>query len=82
MRRSRRMALHPAIDVSGEVSPESRFYNNRQGQELESLNRYGAAVQLNRELQAGSVVKKKNQRGIQFSRRIVAQLRALKGVSA
>jgi hypothetical protein len=41
----------------------------------------GLTVQLNRERQVGSVVKEKNQRGIQFSTRILAQLLALKGVS-
>lgn len=75
------MALHAAIGVSGEDRQKAAFTITAKGQQPESLNLHGAAVQLNRELQVGSVVKEKNQRGIQFSMRIVAQLRALKGVS-
>ena len=46
-----------------------------------NLNRHGAAVQLNRELLIGSVVKVKNQRGMQVTARVVAQLAALQGVT-
>lgn len=46
-----------------------------------NLNRHGAAVQLNRELQVGSVVQVKNQRGTQVTARVVAQLAALQGVT-
>jgi hypothetical protein len=58
------MALYAAIGVSGGRSPERRFYDNRQGHELEW---HGAAVQLDRELKVGSVVKVKNQPGMQVS---------------
>lgn len=45
-----------------------------------SLNRHGAAVQLNRELLVGSVVVVRNKRGTQVSARVVAQVSALQGV--
>jgi hypothetical protein len=45
-----------------------------------NLNKHGAAVQLNRELQVGSVVAVKNNRGIQVSARVVSQLFAREGV--
>jgi len=45
------------------------------------LNKHGAAVQLGRELLVGSVVTVNNQRGIEVSARVVAQLAALESVS-
>jgi hypothetical protein len=45
-----------------------------------NLNKHGAAVQLNRELQVGSVVAVKNGRGVQVSARVVSQLLARNGV--
>ena len=44
------------------------------------LNKHGAAVQLHRELQIGSIVAVKNNRGIQVSARVVSQLVARDGV--
>ena len=77
-RRSSRMALSAAVGVSGEDRQKAAFTITAKAT---SLNRHGAAVQLNRELAVGSVIKLKNQRGAQASARIVAQLMALQGVS-
>jgi hypothetical protein len=72
------MALHAAVGVSGEDRQKSTF---TMPAKAINLNRHGAAVQLNRELTVGSVVKVKNQRGAQVSARIVSQLMALQGVA-
>ena len=72
------MALNTAVGVSGEDRQKATFTMTAKAT---NLNRHGAAVQLNRELIVGSVVKLKNQRGAQVSARIVAQLMALQGVS-
>jgi len=45
-----------------------------------SLNRHGAAVQLQRELLVGSTVVVKNQRGTMVTARVVAQLAAFQGI--
>lgn len=45
------------------------------------LNKHGAAVQISRDLVVGSVILVKNQRGVQVSARIVAQLTATHKVS-
>jgi len=44
-----------------------------------NLNRYGAAVEINRELSVGTVVAVRNQYGTQLSARIVSQIRATDG---
>ncbi len=44
-----------------------------------NLNRYGAAIQLNRELSVGSTVIVRNNRGTQVSARVVAQVSAVEG---
>ena len=72
------MALNAAVGVSGEDRQKASFTITAKAT---NLNRHGAAVQLNRELIVGSVVKVKNQRGAQVSARIVAQLMALQGVA-
>ena len=46
-----------------------------------NLNKHGAVVQLSRDLVVGSVVMVRNQRGVQVSARVVAQLTASQGVS-
>ena len=46
-----------------------------------NLNKYGAALQISRDLVVGSIVLVKNQRGIQISARIVSQLTATHGTS-
>ena len=72
------MALNAAVGVTGEDRQKVTFTMTAKAT---NLNRHGAAVQLNRELIVGSVVKLKNQRGSQVSARIVAQLLALQGVA-
>ena len=72
------MALNAAVGISGEDRQKATFTMTAKAT---NLNRHGAAVQLNRELIVGSVVKLKNQRGAQISARIVAQLVALQGIA-
>jgi hypothetical protein len=72
------MALNAAVGVSGEDRQKATFTITTKAT---NLNRHGAAVQLNREMAVGSVVKVKNQRGAQVSARIVAQLMALQGIT-
>src|SRR5215469_10468475 len=76
-RRSSRMALNAPVGLSGEDRKKCSFAINAKAT---NLNLHGAAVQLNRELQVGSVVVVKNQRGTQLSARIVAQVAAREGV--
>lgn len=44
------------------------------------LNRYGAAIQLNRELVPGSTVAVRNKRGAEVSVRVVRQVKDVDGV--
>lgn len=44
------------------------------------LNRYGGAIQLNRELLTGSTIAMRNKRGTQVSARTVKQVSAVDGV--
>jgi hypothetical protein len=46
-----------------------------------NLNKYGAAVQISRDLVVGSVILVQNKRGLQVPARVVAQLRASHRVS-
>lgn len=46
-----------------------------------NLNRHGAAVQLSRDLQVGTVVILKNQRGAEVSARIVSVIAVVQGLS-
>ena len=71
------MALNAPVGLSGEDRKKCSFTINAKAT---NLNLHGAAVQLNRELQVGSVVVVKNQRGTQLSARIVAQVAAREGV--
>ncbi|HYM75847.1 MAG TPA: PilZ domain-containing protein [Candidatus Dormibacteraeota bacterium] len=77
-RRSTRMALNAAVGLSGEDRQKAAFTLTVKAT---NLNRHGAAVQINRELPVGSVLKVKNQRGTQISARVVAHLSSLQGVS-
>jgi hypothetical protein len=77
-RRSNRMALNAAVGLSGEDRQKATFTVTAKAT---NLNRHGAAVQLSRHLQIGSVVVVKNQRGMQISARVVAHLAAQEGVS-
>ena len=76
-RRSTRVALHSSVGLAGEDRHKASF---TMPAKATNLNKYGAAVQLNRDLQIGSVVAVKNNRGIQVSARVVSQLLARNGV--
>lgn len=74
-RRSSRMALNAQVSVSGK---------DRQGHftapvRATNLNRYGAAIQTNRDLQVGSTITVRN-RGTELSALIVAHLSFVDGV--
>jgi hypothetical protein len=73
------MALYAAIGLSGEDREKCSFTMPARAT---NLNRHGAAVQLNRELSVGSVVRVRNKRGTEVSARVVARLAAVRGVSA
>lgn len=77
-RRSNRMTLSAAIALSGEDRQKSSFSMSARAT---NLNKHGAAVQLGRELQVGTVVIVQNKRGAQVSARVVAKLAPLQGVS-
>jgi len=72
------MALSAAVGVSGEDRQKATFTITAKAT---NLNRHGTAVQLNREMAVGTMVKVKNQRGTQVSARIVTQLMALQGIT-
>jgi PilZ domain-containing protein len=76
-RRSTRMALNAPVGLSGQDRQKCPFSLPARAT---NLNRYGAAVQLHRELQIGSTIVVRNQRGAQVSARIVAQVAAVQGV--
>ena len=76
-RRSGRMALNAPIGLSGEDRQKCSFTVPAKAT---NLNRYGASIQLNRELLVGSIVVVRNKSGTQVSARVVAQLAALQGV--
>lgn len=76
-RRSNRMALNAAVELSGQDRQRASF---NVAARATNLNRHGAAVQLNRELQVGTIVVVQNKRGIMVSARVVTQLTALQGV--
>jgi hypothetical protein len=76
-RRSIRMALSAKIGLSGQDRQKCSFTMPARAT---NLNRHGAAVQLNRELQIGSSVVIQNSRRTQASARIVTQVSAVGGV--
>ena len=76
-RRSTRIALQSPVGLAGEDRHKASF---AMPAKATNLNKHGAAVQLNRELQVGSVVAVKNGRGVQVSARVVSQLLARNGV--
>jgi len=71
------MALSASVGLSGEDRKKASFNMTAKAT---NLNRHGAAVQLDRELQIGTVLTVKNQRGTQVTAKVVAQLAALHGV--
>lgn len=76
-RRSNRMALNAPVALSGQDRQKNAF--SLPGRAT-NLNRHGAAVALQRELQVGSTIIVQNKRGTQVAARVVAQLAALQGV--
>jgi len=76
-RRSNRMALSARVGLSGEDRQKCTF---TMPAKATNLNRHGAAVQLTRDLQVGSVVTVRNQFGTQISARVVSQLPSARGV--
>ncbi|MGD0120539.1 MAG: PilZ domain-containing protein [Candidatus Binatus sp.] len=78
-RRSNRMALNAVVGLAGEDRQKAAFNLTARAT---NLNRHGAAVQIDRQLQTGSMLTVKNQRGTQVSARVVALLPAMQGVSS
>jgi hypothetical protein len=76
-RRSSRMALHAPVGLSGQDRQKCAFTMPARAT---NLNRHGAAVQLHRDLQVGSTLIVRNQRGTLISARVVAQLASHQGV--
>ncbi len=72
------MALHAAVGLSGEDRQKCSF---TMAAKATKLNKHGAAVQLSRELQVGSVVTVDNKHGTELSARVVSQLATIEGVS-
>jgi hypothetical protein len=77
-RRSSRIALTAAIELSGEDSQKCCFTMPARAT---NLNKHGASVKLNRDLLVGSVVVVRNRRGRQVSACVVTRLVTLEGVS-
>ena len=72
------MSLNATVALAGEDRQKCSFTMPARAT---SLNKHGAAVQLSKELQMGSVVVLKNKCGAQVTARVVAQLTASQGVS-
>ena len=77
-RRSNRMALSASVGLSGADRQKASFTVTARAT---NLNRHGAAVQIDRQLQVGTVLTVKNQRGTEISARVVAHLAARQGVT-
>lgn len=77
-RRSNRMYLHAAVAIAGQDRLKVSF---SMPAKAINLNKYGAALQISRDLVVGSVVLVKNKRGLEVSARIVSQLTASQGIS-
>ena len=77
-RRSKRMGLNVSVGLSGEDRSRCSFTMPARAT---NLNKHGAAVQLPRDLEVGSVVRLRNKNRSEVSARIVALLKASQGVS-
>lgn len=75
-RRSNRMALKIRIGVSGKDREKCTFTMPARAT---NLNRYGAAIHLNRELPVGSTVVVRNSHGAQAPMRVVALVNVAQG---
>jgi hypothetical protein len=76
-RRCSRMTLNAGIGLSGQDRQKCSFTMPARAT---NLNRYGATVQLNRELLVGSTVVVRHNRGTQVSARVVRQVSTVEGV--
>lgn len=76
-RRSTRMSLNANVGLTGHDRQKLSFTMPARAT---NLNKHGAAVQLHRELQIGSTITVRNQRGALVSARVVAQLATLQGI--
>ena len=76
-RRSNRIALKTPIGLSGEDYLKVPFTMPARAT---NFNRHGATIQLTRKLSVGSMVLVRNNRGIQVTARIVAQVSAIDGL--
>ena len=72
------MSLNAPVGMSGEDRLKCSF---TMPAKATNLNKHGAAIQISRDLVVGSVILVKNNRNVQVSARIVAQLAATQGVS-
>jgi hypothetical protein len=70
------MALNAAVGLSGEDHTKTHFSLNANAT---SLNRYGAAIQVPRELPLGIMLEVRNKRGTKLSARVVTQVSAAQG---
>jgi hypothetical protein len=77
-RRSKRMGLNASVGLSGEDRLKCSFTMPARAT---NLNKHGAAVQLTRDLEVGSVVRLRNKTNGEASARIVSLLKASQGVS-
>ena len=76
-RRSSRMTLNARIGLSGQDRQKCSFTMPARAT---NLNKYGAAIQLNRELLVGSTIVIQNSRRTQASARVVTQVSAVGGI--
>ncbi len=76
-RRSSRIGLKARVALSGQDRQKCTFTMSAMAT---GLNRYGAAVQVNRELLVGSTIVLRNSRHTQASARVVKQVNAVQGV--
>jgi len=74
-RRSLRMALKASVALSGQ---DHQNYPFALPAHASNLNRYGAAVWVNRELALGSTIVVRNKFGAEFSARVVTQVSVAK----
>ena len=72
------MGLNASIGLSGEDRLKCTFTMPARAT---NLNKHGAAVQLTRDLEVGSVVRLRNKNSREISARIVSLLKASQGVS-
>lgn len=77
-RSSNRMSLNATVGLTGEDRQKASFTVPVRAT---GLNKHGAAVQVSRELQLGSVVVLKHPSGAQVSARVVALLTVAQGIS-